>query len=190
MTDMYIIAGLGNPGGKYDHTRHNTGFEVIDILSDKWDIKVTARKHKALCGTGIVGGEKVMLMKPETFMNLSGESVKDAVDFYKSDVRDKLIVVYDDVDLPVGKLRIRPSGSAGGHNGMKDIISRIGTEDFTRVRVGVGARPEEFDLVDWVLSRFSPEDEKIMEEVRKKAADSIEDILSCGADHAMSRYNG
>ena len=187
---MYIIAGLGNPEKKYEHTRHNTGFEVIDILSDKWDIKVADKKHKALCGSGIIDGDKIMLMKPQTYMNASGEAIADAVSFYKTDPSSELIVIYDDIDLPVGKLRIRSEGSAGGHNGMKDIIAHLGTEAFTRVRVGVGAKPADWDLVDWVLSRFSPEDEDIMKGSRTRAAESIEAILSHDAEYAMSRFNG
>ncbi|MBQ8956553.1 MAG: aminoacyl-tRNA hydrolase [Lachnospiraceae bacterium] len=187
---MYIIAGLGNPEAKYEHTRHNTGFAVADILSDKWDIKVDAKKHGSLCGTGTVGGCRVFLMKPQTYMNLSGEAISDAVNFYKIDPSKELIVIYDDIDLPVGKMRIRPEGSAGGHNGMKDIIARLGTERFTRVRVGVGAKPEDWDLADWVLSRFSPEDEDIMKDTRKRAAESVCAILEHDTDYAMSRFNG
>ncbi len=187
---MYIVAGLGNPGTKYEHTRHNTGFEVIDILADKWGIDMTSSKYNALCGTGIIEGEKVLLMKPMTFMNLSGESVSDAIFFYKADPSQKLVVIYDDIDLPVGKLRIRPEGSAGGHNGMKDIIARVGTDSFTRIRVGVGARPDDWDLADWVLSRFSAEDETLMKDARAKAAEAVACILSRGTVLAMSEFNG
>ncbi len=187
---MYIIAGLGNPGRKYEHTRHNTGFEVIDILSDKWDIRVDSKKHGSLCGTGIIEGEKVLLLKPQTYMNLSGEAVSEAVAYYREDPASSLIVIYDDIDLSVGRLRIREEGSAGGHKGMKDIIARIGTGAFVRVRVGVGAKPPEWDLADWVLSGFGAEDEDIMRGARLRAAEAVGEILKHDAGYAMSRYNG
>lgn len=187
---MRIIAGLGNPGTKYEHTRHNTGFETLDILSDKWGISIDSKKHKSLCGSGFAEGEKIFLLKPQTFMNLSGEAVADAVHFYKADPKESLIVIYDDVDLPVGKIRVRPDGSAGGHNGMKDIIEHLGTEEFTRVRVGVGARPDEWDLADWVLSGFPPEDIEPMEQARLKAAGAVEALLTHDTEHVMSMYNG
>ncbi len=187
---MVIIAGLGNPGKKYEHTRHNTGFEVLDILSDKWNIKINAEKHRSLTGAGMAAGNKVLLLKPQTYMNLSGEAVAGAVNFYKEDPSSSLIVVYDDIDLPPGIIRVRPEGSAGGHKGMKDIIERLGTESFARVRVGVGAKPSEWELADWVLSGFPSEDEEIMKEARIKAADAVEELLSHDADYVMSRYNG
>ncbi len=186
---MLIIAGLGNPDKKYEHTRHNTGFEVLDILSDRWDIKINDKKHRSLCGTGIIRGEKILLMKPQTYMNCSGEAIADAVGFYKVDPAADLIIIYDDVDLPVGRLRIRAEGSAGGHNGMKDIISHLGSEAFTRVRVGIGARPADWDMADWVLSRFSDDDESVMKKSRLLAAEAVDDIVSNGVDHAMSGYN-
>lgn len=186
---MLIIAGLGNPDKKYEHTRHNTGFEVLDILSDRWDIRITDKKHRSLCGTGVIGGKKILLMKPQTYMNCSGEAIVDAVGFYKADPENDLIVIYDDVDLPVGRLRIRAEGSAGGHNGMKDIIARLGSGSFTRVRVGVGARPADWDLADWVLSRFSDDEEAVMKKTRLLAAEAVDDIISNGVDHAMSGYN-
>lgn len=186
---MIIIAGLGNPGGKYDHTRHNTGFEVLDILSDKWGIKTDAAKFRSVIGIGAHKGKKVLLLKPQTYMNLSGEAVSEAVSFYKADPASDLIVIYDDIDLPVGRIRIREEGSAGGHKGMKNIIERLGTESFVRVRLGVGAKPPEWDLADWVLSRFPSEDEDIMKEARERAADAVEDIISGGVGHAMSGYN-
>lgn len=187
---MIIIAGLGNPGDEYEHTRHNTGFEVIDELVKEYGIVLDFAKHKAICGKGIIGGEKVMLMKPQTYMNASGEAIADAVSFYKLYPNDELIVIYDDIDLPVGKIRVRESGSAGGHNGMKDIIEKLGTGEFVRVRVGVGAKPEEWDLADWVLSRFPDEEKTVMKEARKRAAGAVAAILSEGAEYAMSRYNG
>ena len=187
---MYIIVGLGNPSPEYAGTRHNAGFEVVQILADRFGIETDYIKHRAICGKGVIEGSKVMLAMPQTFMNLSGESVRMLVDYYKIDVSSELIVIYDDVDLPVGRIRVRESGSAGGHNGMKDIIAKLGTEDFIRVRVGVGAKPEQWDLADWVLSRFPEEDVPIMKEARVKAAAAVSDILINGAEHAMSQYNG
>ena len=154
---MYIIVGLGNPTSKYDKTRHNVGFDTIDALADKYSINVNNAKHKALCGQGIIDGEKVLLMKPQTFMNLSGEAVKQAAAFYKVPA-ENIIVIFDDVSLDVGKMRIRLKGSAGGHNGIKSIIAHMG-DSFPRVKMGVGEKPHpEYDLADWVLSHFSKDD--------------------------------
>ena len=186
---MKLIVGLGNPGAKYAGTRHNAGFSVIDELAERHNIKVDTCKHKALIGKGVINGEKVILAMPQTFMNLSGESVRAIMDFYKLTV-DDLIVVYDDIDLDVGKIRIREKGSAGGHNGMKNIILHSGSQDFVRVRVGVGKKPEHMDLEDHVLSRFSREDLPFMRESSGKACDALEVILSDGAVAAMNRYNG
>lgn len=186
---MKLIVGLGNPGAKYAGTRHNAGFSVIDELAERHNIKVDICKHKALIGKGVINGEKVILAMPQTFMNLSGESVRAIMDFYKLTV-DDLIVVYDDIDLDVGKIRIREKGSAGGHNGMKNIILHSGSQDFVRVRVGVGKKPEHMDLADHVLSRFSREDLPFMRESCGKACDALEVILSDGAVAAMNRYNG
>lgn len=186
---MKLIVGLGNPGAKYAGTRHNAGFSVIDELAERHIIKVDTCKHKALIGKGVINGEKVILAMPQTFMNLSGESVRAIMDFYKLTV-DDLIVVYDDIDLDVGKIRIREKGSAGGHNGMKNIILHSGSQDFVRVRVGVGKKPEHMDLADHVLSRFSREDLPFMRESCGKACDALEVILSDGAVAAMNRYNG
>ena len=186
---MKLIVGLGNPGAKYAGTRHNAGFSVIDELAERHNTKVDTCKHKALIGKGVINGEKVILAMPQTFMNLSGESVRAIMDFYKLTV-DDLIVVYDDIDLDVGKIRIREKGSAGGHNGMKNIILHSGSQDFVRVRVGVGKKPEHMDLADHVLSRFSREDLPFMRESCGKACDALEVILSDGAVAAMNRYNG
>ena len=186
---MKLIVGLGNPGAKYAGTRHNAGFSVIDELAERHNIKGDTCKHKALIGKGVINGEKVILAMPQTFMNLSGESVRAIMDFYKLTV-DDLIVVYDDIDLDVGKIRIREKGSAGGHNGMKNIILHSGSQDFVRVRVGVGKKPEHMDLADHVLSRFSREDLPFMRESCGKACDALEVILSDGAVAAMNRYNG
>ena len=185
---MYIIVGLGNPGKQYEHTRHNVGFEVIDRLAEKHDILMTERKHRAFCGKGLIGGQKVMLVKPQTFMNLSGESVKSAVEFYQIGM-DELIVVYDDVSLSPGQLRIRRAGSAGGHNGIKNIIAQLGTQEFPRVKVGVGEKPERMDLADYVLSHFSKGEWEMMEEAFKEAADAVEVMIADGADAAMNRFN-
>ncbi len=186
---MKLIVGLGNPGAKYAGTRHNAGFSVIDELAERHNIKVDTSKHKAFIGKGVINGEKVILAMPQTFMNLSGESVRAIMDFYKLTV-DDLIVVYDDIDLDVGKLRIREKGSAGGHNGMKNIILHSGSQNFVRVRVGVGKKPEHMDLADHVLSRFSREELPFMRESCGKACDALEVILSDGAVAAMNRYNG
>lgn len=187
--DMKLIVGLGNPGAKYAGTRHNAGFSVIDELAERHKIKMGTNKHKAIIGKGIINGEKVILAMPQTFMNLSGESVRSIMDFYKLTV-DDLIVVYDDIDLDVGKLRIRQKGSAGGHNGMKNIILHCGSQDFVRVRVGVGHKPDHMDLADYVLSRFGKDDLPFMRESCGNACDALEVILSDGAVAAMNRYNG
>ncbi len=189
ITPMYVIAGLGNPTAKYDKTRHNVGFDVIDVLAEKYNIKVTENKNKALCGTGIIEGEKVMLVKPQTFMNLSGESISAILNFYKLDAATQLIVIYDDITLAPGKLRIRKKGSAGGHNGIKNIIAHTGTQDFMRIRVGVGEKPEGWDLADYVLSRFPKEERKEVEEAMEKAADAATLMLHGEVDKAMNLFN-
>ena len=186
---MYIIVGLGNPTRQYEGTKHNVGFDTIDYLIDEYQIPSSGTGHKALFGKGMIAGQKVIVAKPMTYMNLSGESVRAIMDFYKLTV-DDLIVVYDDIDLDVGKIRIREKGSAGGHNGMKNIILHSGSQDFVRVRVGVGKKPEHMDLADHVLSRFSREDLPFMRESCDKACDALEVILSDGAVAAMNRYNG
>ena len=186
---MYLIAGLGNPTAKYEHTRHNAGFDVIDVLAKKYNIKVTENKNKALCGAGIMEGEKVMLVKPQTFMNLSGESISAILNFYKMDPATQLIVIYDDITLAPGKLRIRKKGSAGGHNGIKNIIARTGTQDFMRIRVGIGEKPEGWDLADYVLSRFSKEERKAVEEAMENAADAAALMVRGEVDKAMNLYN-
>jgi PTH1 family peptidyl-tRNA hydrolase len=142
---MFIIAGLGNPTLQYEGTRHNVGFDVIDVLADQYQINVTERKNKALCGKGIIAGQKVLLVKPQTYMNLSGESLRAIADFYKIDVETELLVIFDDISLDVGQLRILKKGSAGGHNGIKSIISHLGTSDFMRIKIGVGEKPKEIN---------------------------------------------
>ena len=186
---MYIIAGLGNPTKEYEKTRHNAGFDAIDVLAEKHGIQITERKHKAFCGTGFIGGERVLLAKPQTFMNASGESLREAADFYK--IRpEQVIVIYDDISLRVGQLRIRTKGSAGGPNGIKSIIAHLGSQDFPRVRIGVGAKPEQMDLAAYVLGHFTKTDRAVMEEAFQDAADAVRMMLADGADAAMNRYNG
>ncbi|MDO4522530.1 MAG: aminoacyl-tRNA hydrolase [Eubacteriales bacterium] len=186
---MYIIVGLGNPGNKYDKTRHNVGFDTIDVLADKYGIDVDNKKFKALYGKGVIEGQRVILAKPQTFMNLSGESVRELIDFYKVDETSELIVIYDDISLEPGQLRIRTKGSAGGHNGIKNIISHLGGQEFLRVKVGVGEKPKGFDLADYVLSRFSKEERALVEEAQKRAAQAVVSLMTDGAETAMNEYN-
>lgn len=186
---MYIIVGLGNPENKYAGTRHNIGFSAITALADANGISVDARKHKALIGKGIVGGQKVILAMPQTYMNLSGESVRELVDYYKIDPTEQLIVIYDDIALPPGKLRIRPKGSAGGHNGIKNIISHLGGQEFPRIRIGVGEKPKGWDLVDYVLGRFPKEEEPRIREALEQACKACEAIMNEGVEAAMNRFN-
>lgn len=186
---MYIIAGLGNPSLLYNNTRHNIGFQVIDAVAEAFDIPVKTKKYRAFTGTGLIAGQKVLLMKPQTYMNLSGDSVKPAMDYYQES-GDRLVVIYDDVDLDPGILRIRKKGSAGGHNGMKHIISRLGYDEFVRIRVGVGACPEYMDMKDYVLGRFSKGETAVMEDVVKRAVKAVELMMLRGADAAMNQYNG
>lgn len=187
--NMFLIAGLGNPDKKYEHTRHNIGFDVVDALADKYHISVTEKKHKGLCGTGVIDGVKVMLLKPLTYMNLSGESVIDAVNFYKLDPETELLVIFDDISLAPGHIRIRKKGSAGGHNGIKNIIAHTGTQNFERIKVGVGEKPEGWDLADHVLGHFSEEDRKLVEEAISDAVDAVAMIVRDETDQAMNKYN-
>lgn len=186
---MYIIAGLGNPTLAYEGTRHNVGFDVIDALADQYNISVDGRKSRALIGKGIIEGQKAILVKPQTYMNLSGESVGALVDYYKVDEETELIVIYDDVSLDVGQLRIRKKGSAGGHNGIKNIIAHLGTETFLRIKVGVGEKPKKYDLADYVLGHFSKAERKIMEEGYQKAIRAVTMMLNGETDAAMNEYN-
>lgn len=185
---MYLITGLGNPTKEYDKTRHNAGFCVIDVLADKYRIDVSEKKHRGLCGRGVIEGQKVILVKPQTYMNLSGECLREVADYYKIDPED-IIVIYDDISLEPGQLRIRLKGSAGGHNGIKNIIAQLGTQEFPRVKVGVGAKPPRMDLADYVLGHFSAEDQKIMDEAFKDAADAVAMMITDGAERAMNHYN-
>lgn len=186
---MYVIAGLGNPGKKYAKTRHNVGFDTLDIIADRYRIDVTTEKFKALVGTGVIDGQKVILVKPQTFMNLSGESLRLVYDFYKIDVEEELIVIYDDISLEPGQIRIRKKGSAGGHNGMKSIISHLGTQVFKRVKVGVGAKPEGYDLADYVLGHFSFSERLDMEEAFDRAARAAADLVTQDPQTVMNAYN-
>lgn len=186
---MYIIAGLGNPTDKYRGTRHNVGFDVIDEIAKKHGISMEVLKHKALCAKGIIAGQKVLLMKPQTFMNNSGEALREAVDFYKVDKENEVLIIYDDITLAEGRLRIRSKGSAGGHNGIKSIIAHLGTEKFARIRVGIGEKPAKMDLADYVLGRFTPEQRVDVEQGIKNASDALQLLLEKDINAAMNKYN-
>ncbi len=185
---MYIIIGLGNYGSKYEMTRHNMGFLVVDKIASQYGIEINSKKHNALVGKGIIEGHKVMLMKPTTYMNLSGNALANALSFYKESIQN-VIVIYDDVNLVTGNIRIRERGSAGGHNGIKHIISVIGTNEFKRVRVGVGLKPPFYDLADYVLQNFSRSDMEQVAEGVKKGSDAVVEILNFGMAKAMNKFN-
>lgn len=185
----WLVVCLGNPGDKYDGTRHNVGFMVADEIGEREHIPIQKLKFKALTNTCELGGAKVLLMKPITYMNLSGEAVRQAADFYKVPA-ERVLVVSDDVFLPVGKLRIRLKGSAGGHNGLKSIIAHLGSESFPRLKIGVGEKPHpDYDLADWVLGKFAGEDKKAIDAAIKRAADAVEAIIRDGAEKAMGKFN-
>ncbi len=186
---MFIIAGLGNPTSQYEGTRHNAGFDVIDALADKYNISVDGKKNRAYIGKGVIEGQKVILAKPQTYMNLSGESIRGLADYFKIDAEQELIVIYDDISLPPGQIRIRKKGSAGGHNGMKNIIQHLGTDVFLRVKVGVGEKPKKYDLADYVLSRFSKEEAQEMEEGYEKSVRAVAKMLVGETEAAMNEYN-
>ena len=186
---MFVIVGLGNPEKKYEGTRHNIGFAVIDALADKYNISIKDKKHKALCGTGVIEGVKVMLVKPLTYMNLSGDSGADVMKFYKLAPEEDMLVVYEDISLAPGNIRVRKKGSAGGHNGIKSIIARCGTQNFMRVRVGVGEKPEGWDLADHVLGHFSDEDSRLVREAVDDAIGAIVMMSRGDVDQAMNNYN-
>lgn len=186
---MYIIAGLGNPTQQYDHTRHNIGFDTITYLADRYHITMNTKKFQAICGTGVIEGQKVLLLKPQTYMNLSGNSIGEAVNFYKLDPATEVIVIYDDIALEPGYIRVRKKGSAGGHNGIKDIIAHLGTQEFQRIRVGVGEKPKDYDLAAYVLGHFAAEDRKKVEKAIAQAADAVELMVQDRADEAMNLYN-
>lgn len=186
---MFIIAGLGNPDRQYEGTRHNVGFDVIDRIAEKYNISVDVKKHRALIGKGVIEGQKVILAKPQTYMNLSGESIGSLVDYYKIDGEHELLVIYDDINLGVGQLRIREKGSAGGHNGIKNIIAHLGTQVFPRIRVGVGEKPARYDLADYVLGHFSKAEKELMDEGYEHAVNAVGMILCGRIGDAMSEYN-
>lgn len=186
---MYIIVGLGNPGDKYAATRHNIGFDAITRISDDYNIPLDFKKHKALCGKGYIEGKKVILAQPQTYMNLSGESVRELSDYYKA-ASDELVIIYDDISLDIGQLRIRGRGSAGGHNGIKSIIQHIGTQEFPRIKIGVGDKPKGWDLADYVLGRFPNGEEERVREALKEASAAVKIIVSEGLNAAMNQCNG
>ncbi|MBQ3558644.1 MAG: aminoacyl-tRNA hydrolase [Agathobacter sp.] len=186
---MFVIVGLGNPGKKYDNTRHNAGFISIDALADKYGISISEKKHKALCGSGVIEGNKVLLVKPQTFMNLSGESVRSVMDFYKIDPEEDMLVIYDDISLAPGNIRIRKKGSAGGHNGIKSIIAHAGTQNFMRIKVGVGEKPSGWDLADYVLGHFSEEDNAKLKEIMPDVMQAATLMVQGDVDKAMNDFN-
>lgn len=185
---MFVIVGLGNPGKKYEKTRHNMGFLAIDKLAEQHDIKINKLKHKALVGDGFISGRKALLVKPQTYMNLSGESVREIVDYYDVDL-EELIVIYDDFDLETGAIRIRKKGSAGSHNGMKSIIGQLQSKDFPRIRIGIGKSGGGAEWKDFVLGKTSKQDEKLIEDAVERTADAVACILEKGIDKAMNEYN-
>lgn len=186
---MFIIVGLGNPTPEYEGTRHNVGFEVIDALARKYNIDVDTKKHRAYIGKGMIEGQKVILAKPQTYMNLSGESVRSLLDYYKVDEEQELLVIYDDISLGVGQIRIRAKGSAGGHNGIKNIIAHLGGQVFPRIKVGVGEKPPKWDLADYVLGHFNKEDREAVDEAEQDAAKAAACILEHGVEAAMNAFN-
>ena len=186
---MFLIVGLGNPEKKYDKTRHNIGFDTIDALADKYNISMNEKKHKALCGTGVIDGVTVLLAKPQTYMTLSGDSVAEIVNFYKIDPEEEMIVIFDDISLAPGNIRVRKKGSAGGHNGIKSIIARTGTQNFMRIKVGVGEKPAGWDLADHVLGHFSREDRVLVEDAIKDAEAAAVLMMQGQVDKAMNDFN-
>lgn len=186
---MYMIAGLGNPTRQYEKTRHNIGFDTIDRIAEEYHISMREAKFQSICGSGAIGGQKVLLMKPQIFMNNSGEAIRAALHFYKLDPAQQLLVIYDDISLEPGNLRIRLKGSAGGHNGIKSIIAYAGTQEFARIKIGVGQKPQGWDLADYVLGRFSKEDRIAAEEAMKEAVSAVEMIVAGDAAQAMNLYN-
>ena len=187
---MIIIAGLGNPTKEYEGTRHNVGFQVIDKIAEKYNIAVDAKKGRAYVGKGIIEGQKVLLVKPQTYMNLSGESIRELVDYFKVDPKEELLVIYDDISLNPGQIRIRKKGSAGGHNGIKNIIAHLGTQQFSRIRIGVGEKPAGWDLADYVLGRFPAEEEPTIRTALEQTVKACETILTDSVKAAMNQFNG
>lgn len=186
---MFLIAGLGNPENRYDGTRHNIGFDVIDVLAERYHINMNEKKHRAICGAGVVEGVRVLLAKPLTYMNLSGESIREIVNYYKLNPQEDMLVVFDDVSLALGAIRVRRKGSAGGHNGIKSIIAGLGTQNFMRIKVGVGEKPPGWDLADYVLGRFSKEERALVEPALSDAADAAALMAQGDVGQAMNEYN-
>lgn len=186
----WIIVGLGNPGSEYERTRHNVGFRTVDLLAKQAEVKIDRAKFRALTRSANLAGQKVLLLKPETYMNRSGEAVQLAAMFYKVPI-SHILVLSDDISLPVGKIRVRAEGSAGGHNGLKSIIGQLDSQDFPRVRIGVGAKPHpDYDLADWVLSNFTPEEEILLIPAIEHAAAAVLELIQNGPQSAANRYNG
>lgn len=185
---MYLIAGLGNPSRTYEGTRHNIGFTMIDAIGNKFGIDVTTKKHKALVGRGMIDGMRAILAKPQTYMNLSGESIREITDFYKIEP-ENIIIIYDDISLDVGQLRIRKKGSAGGHNGVKNIIAHLGTQEFPRIKVGIGNKPEGWDLADYVLSKYTKAEQEALEEASEGVIGAVKLMLADDIEAAMNKYN-
>lgn len=184
---MFLIVGLGNPGSQYEDTRHNIGFKVVDNIAKEYNIEVNRQKFKGIYGEGFINGEKVILLKPTTYMNLSGESIREVVDFYKLSNED-VLVIYDDISLDVGRLRIRDKGSAGGHNGIKSIIAHLGTDVFSRIKVGVG-QPN-VDLVNYVLGKFTKEEMEVLSESIEASTKATKEIITSDVKTAMNKFNG
>ena len=186
---MFLIAGLGNPDKRYEKTRHNIGFDTVDVLAERYGIAIKEKKHRALTGTGYIEGTKVLLAKPQTYMNLSGESIAEIVNYYKLDPESGMLVIFDDISLAPGNIRIRKKGSAGGHNGIKSIISCLGTSGFMRIKIGVGEKPKGWDLADYVLGRFLDEERALAEAAMNDAAEAAVLMLQGLADKAMNDFN-
>jgi len=189
LDELFVIVGLGNPGERFENTRHNVGFDTVDLLAYRLGIRISRLKFKALLGEGFIGNKKVMLVKPQTFMNCSGESVRDIVEWYKIPVNN-IILIYDDVDLEPGRIRVRGKGSAGTHNGMKSVIYQIQSDQFPRVRIGIGKSPDNWDLADYVLSKFTTEERKIIDDSISMAAEAAITIVNDGVEAAMNKFNG
>ena len=185
---MYLIVGLGNPESEYAHTRHNMGFDTINELAKNNNINITKTKFKALYETGIIQNEKVILLKPQTYMNLSGEAIKEARDFYNVKP-EEIIVIYDDIDIEKGKIKLRKKGGPGSHNGMKSVVQELSTTDFIRIRVGIGQPEFKSDMINYVIGKVPEEEQKILQQGTKKAAEAIEEILKKGIDIAMNKFN-
>lgn len=184
----YLVVGLGNPGDKYENTRHNCGFMMLDSLCEKYNCSIDKRKFRGFTGECNIGDNRILLLKPDTFMNNSGISVKQATDFYKIKP-EQVIIVFDDISLSAGKLRIRRKGGDGGHNGIKSIVSELNSEDFPRIKIGVGSKPDGWDLADWVLSSFEKDEKQSMKESFAKAVSALECMVNESIDSAMNKYS-